>query len=80
MSYQKRICVMAALCMAMLAAGGCAGIQTTRLATPPDFTGIAHTAGLADVAATRGVRDSQVLLAQTTMAATNDAHVAALRP
>ena len=80
MSCKKRICVVAALSLAMFAASGCAGIQTTRLATPPDFTGIEHTASLANVAATRGVRDSQVLLAQTTIAAASDAHVAALRP
>ncbi len=80
MNNQKRLCVMAALALAVVAAGGCAGIQTTRLTTPPDFAAIEHTADLANVAATRTVRDSRSLVTQTAVEAQSDARIAALRP
>ena len=80
MSYQKRIGVMAAVGIAALAASGCAGIQTARLAVPPDFSAVEHTAGLANMAAIETVRDSSNLLHQTKLQAQSDAHIAALRP
>jgi hypothetical protein len=71
---------MAAMGMVVMAGGGCAGIQTARLAAPPDFSAVEHTAGLADLAANRTVRASGALLRQTALAAKTDARVAALGP
>ncbi len=80
MNRQKRICAIAAFSMAMLAATGCAGIQTARLAAPPDFAAIEQNANLADAAAAGTVRDSRKLVAQTTVAEKSNAGIAALRP
>ncbi len=80
MNYQKRFCVSVMVGIAGLAAGGCAGIQTTRLAAPPDFMRVAQSAGLAGAAAARTVRDARLLVTQTAAAATSDTRVAALQP
>ncbi len=80
MKHNKRSLLMAAAAIAALAAGGCAGIQTAHLAAPPDFSAVEHTAGIANIAAARTVRDSFDLLHQTVLEAPRDARIAALRP
>ena len=80
MNQRKKISIMAALCVTVMAAAGCAGIQRTHLTAVPDFLAVRHSAGLANTAARRTLRDSRSLVRQTTRAANSDPRIAALRP
>jgi hypothetical protein len=80
MNNPKKFSRAAILGIAVLAAGGCADIQTARLAAPPDLLRVATRAGVADATAARTVRDSRLLVTQAAVAAKSDSRIVALQP
>ncbi len=80
MNPQNKFSCMAAVSLAVMAVTGCAGIQSSHLTTVPDFRAVKHSAGLANIAASRTLQDSQSLVQQTAREANNNPGVAALRP